>query len=104
MKVEMNALEKNKTWQLIELLKGKSAVGCKWVFAVKYKGDGTLERYKAQLVVKGYTQTYENAFLHGDLEEDIYMNVPPRFEDSFGSGKVCRLQKALYGLKQSLRA
>ena len=29
-----------------------------WVFAVKFKGDGSLERYKARLVAKGYTQTY----------------------------------------------
>ena len=33
-------------------------MGCKWVFAVKFKGDGSLERYKTRLVAKGYTQTY----------------------------------------------
>ena len=33
-------------------------MGCKWVFVVKFKGDGSLERYKARLVAKGYTQTY----------------------------------------------
>ena len=35
-----------------------SSVGCRWVFAVKHKPDGTIERYKAQLVAKGYTQTH----------------------------------------------
>jgi len=58
MRVEMNALEKNHTWNLVELPKGKKPVGCRWVFTVKYKSDGSLERYKARLVAKGYTQTY----------------------------------------------
>ena len=55
---EMLALEKNKTWEVVELLRGKQPVGCKWVFTVKYKVDGSLERYKARLVAKGYTQRY----------------------------------------------
>ena len=58
MREEMNALEKNKTWEIVDQPKGKNLVGCKWVFALKYKVDGSLERYKARLVAKGYTQTY----------------------------------------------
>lgn len=42
----------------MDLPKGKKPVGCKWVFTVKYKADGTLKRYKTRLVAKGYTQSY----------------------------------------------
>lgn len=59
MRDEMNALEKNKTWEVIDQPKGKRLVGCKWVYTLKYKADGSLEKYKACLVAKGYTQTYE---------------------------------------------
>ncbi|KAA0035039.1 Retrovirus-related Pol polyprotein from transposon TNT 1-94 [Cucumis melo var. makuwa] len=56
---EMEALEKNRTWEICALLKGHKTVGCKWVFSLKYKADGMLDRHKARLVVKGFTQTYD---------------------------------------------
>lgn len=56
MKVEYNALMKNKTWRLVELPKEKEAIGCKWIFRMKYKVDGTIDKHKARLVVKGYAQ------------------------------------------------
>ncbi|KAB2625988.1 hypothetical protein D8674_017648 [Pyrus ussuriensis x Pyrus communis] len=46
----------------------------------------------------------KNVFLHGDLEEEVCMDLPPRYETPNEAGKVCRLQKARYGLKQSPRA
>ncbi|CAA6673729.1 unnamed protein product [Spirodela intermedia] len=55
---EMRALAKNQTWDLIELLQDMKTVGCKWVYLVKYKSDGSIERYKALMVAKGYTQIY----------------------------------------------
>ncbi|XP_071700247.1 uncharacterized mitochondrial protein AtMg00820-like [Rutidosis leptorrhynchoides] len=58
MEVEMKALNDNNTWKKCAMPQGKKIVGCRWVFTIKYKPDGTIERYKARLVAKGYTQTY----------------------------------------------
>jgi len=54
----MEALDKNNTWELGPLPNEKKPVGCKWVYTIKYKADGSIERYKARLVAKRFTQTY----------------------------------------------
>ncbi|CAL1406923.1 unnamed protein product [Linum trigynum] len=136
---ELAALEENQTWEVVKLPEGKKAVGSKWVFKIKQKSDGTIERFKSRVVAKGYTQIYgidfldtyspvakinsvktllavaaskdwhihqmdvSNAFLHGDLEEEVYLEIPPGANVPRGQGLVYRLKKSLYGLKQASR-
>ena len=53
---EIQALEINNTWKLTPLPASKVPIGCKWVYKVKHRADGSIERFKARLVAKGYTQ------------------------------------------------
>ena len=57
---------KNNTWTLTNLPEGCKAIDCRWVFKVKYKADGSVERHKARLVAKGCSQKagldYEETF------------------------------------------
>jgi len=55
---EMNAIERNKTWDLVELPKGKEVIGVKWVYKTKSNSKGKIERHKARLVVKRYKRQY----------------------------------------------
>uniref|UniRef100_A0A2N9G329 Uncharacterized protein n=1 Tax=Fagus sylvatica TaxID=28930 RepID=A0A2N9G329_FAGSY len=55
---ELDALHKTHTWDMTTLPPGKSAVGCKWVYKIKTRADGSVERYKARLVARGFTQEY----------------------------------------------
>lgn len=58
MNKELDALEENNTWTIMPLPPGKKSIGSKWVYKVKLKPDGTVERFKARLVAKWYNQTY----------------------------------------------
>ncbi|GJZ16433.1 putative RNA-directed DNA polymerase [Tanacetum coccineum] len=56
MNAEMDALYRNNTWEIVDLPVGRKAIGSKWVWKIKYKSDGEIERYKARLVAKGFNQ------------------------------------------------
>lgn len=66
MAIEHHNLLKNYTWVMLDLPLGKKPIGCKWVDKIKYKVDGTLDKYKAHLVAKGFSQhegiDYEETF------------------------------------------
>ncbi len=56
MKSEYDSLIRNETWKLVSLPKDRKAIGNKWVYKIKRNADGSVERYKARLVCKGFSQ------------------------------------------------
>lgn len=56
MQLEFNALQQNQTWSLVLHSTACNIVGCKWVFKLKRKADGSIERHKDPLVAKGFHQ------------------------------------------------
>lgn len=139
MQDEMKSLHENHTFELVKLPKGKRALKNRWVYRVKQEEHTSQPRYKARLVVKGFSQKkgidfdeifspvvkmssirvvlglaasldleveqmdVKTAFLHGDLEKEIYMEQPEGFRVKGKDDYVCRLKKSLYGLKQAPR-
>lgn len=136
---EFNSLQTQGTWHLVPPPSHRQIIGCKWVFRNKRHLDGSIARYKARFVAKGYhqkqgidyTETFSpmvkqqtirlvlslaitnqwkiqqldvsNAFLHGLIDEEIYMIQPQGFVDSSSPNVVCKFWKDLYGLKQAPR-
>ena len=56
MEEDMAALKRNDTWDLVPLLEEHKPIGCKWVFKRKMGSDRSIEKYKAHLATKGYSQ------------------------------------------------
>ena len=56
MNCELDALERNGTWEITVLPPGKHAIGCQWLYKTKYKSDGTIDRFKSRLVILGCKQ------------------------------------------------
>ena len=55
---EMESIEKNMTWELVDLPKGVKPIRIKWIFKTKFKETGEIDKFKARLVAKGYVQQY----------------------------------------------
>ncbi|KAM2944179.1 hypothetical protein COP2_027257 [Malus domestica] len=112
MQDELHALDQHKTWSIVPLPKGKKIVGCRWIYKIKFNSDGSIERHKARLVARGFTQTFDVDYKEtfapvakmNTLEEDVYMRLPPGHSQSHKQDVVCKLHKSIYGLKQSPRA
>ncbi|GJT81636.1 RmlC-like cupins superfamily protein [Tanacetum coccineum] len=108
---EIFALESNHTWILTTLPPNKHLIGSKWVYRIKYNANGYVDKYKARtiIVVSSINNwpvqqlDINNAFLHGDLNEEVYMQVPSGYKKSLPPNTVCKLKKSLYGLKQANR-
>lgn len=56
MRTEFEALQTSKTWKLTDLPKGRKAIPCKWIFKTKKDVTGNVSKFKARLVIKGYSQ------------------------------------------------
>ena len=53
---EIDAIERNNTWNLVELPDDKNCIGVKWIYKTKLKVDGDVEKYKARIVAQGFSQ------------------------------------------------
>nr|GEW90910.1 hypothetical protein [Tanacetum cinerariifolium] len=106
---EIGFIMKNNTWVLSDLPPGCKPLGCKWIFKRKMKVDGTIEKFKARLVIQGFGQKggvihqmdEKTTYLNANLEEEVYMKQLEGFVMLDNEHKVCKLVKSLYRLKQA---
>ena len=102
----------SQAWELTELPVGKKTLYNKWVYRIKNEIFSPVVKMSTIRLVLGMVAAenlhleqldVKTAFLHGDLEEDIYMIQPEGFVVQGQENLVCKLRKSLYGLKQAPR-
>ncbi|GKC17507.1 retrovirus-related pol polyprotein from transposon TNT 1-94 [Tanacetum coccineum] len=104
MQEELLQFELQKVWILVDLPKGKRAIGTKWIFMNKKDGNMVFLALCFIYGVHGYQIDVKSAFIYGTIEEEVYVCQPPGFEDPDYPDKVYEVVKALYGLHQAPRA
>ncbi|GJR72454.1 ribonuclease H-like domain-containing protein [Tanacetum coccineum] len=80
MSAEIAALNRNNTWTITTLPKGRKAIGSKWVYKIKYKSTGNIDRYKVRLVAKGFGQKEVSPVVK--MTTDVYMTLHPGFSSN----------------------
>ena len=88
MQAEIHVLQANNTWIEVDLPLGKRVINSKWVYKIKLKADGSLERYKARMVIRGNTQK-EGI----DYNENFFTNCQNHNHKSF-NGYYCQERMA----------
>ncbi|GJY55771.1 retrovirus-related pol polyprotein from transposon TNT 1-94 [Tanacetum coccineum] len=110
---EINAIERNKIWEMAQLPKGQKPIGVKWVYKKKMNVEGEVHRMEtirllvslaAQSRWKIYQMDVKSAFLNGVLDGVVYIEQPPGYAKVREETKILKLKKVLYGLKQAPRA
>ncbi|KAL0451791.1 UNVERIFIED_CONTAM: Retrovirus-related Pol polyprotein from transposon RE1 [Sesamum latifolium] len=105
MSQELHSLEKNNTWEVVPMPKDKRAIGVNGCIRFSPVAKAvTVRTFLAVATGFGWPihqVDINNAFLHGFLEEDIYMKAPEGYHVQ--SGQICKLKRSLYGLKQASR-
>ncbi|XP_022681836.1 uncharacterized protein LOC111257069 [Setaria italica] len=116
MQSEMDAVEKNRTWELADLPRGHHMITLKFMqqegidyddaFTPMARMDSVrlLFALAAREGWRVHHMDIKSAFLNGDLKEEVYVHQPPGFVILGKEGKVLRLRKVLYGLQQAPRA
>nr|GEW36811.1 hypothetical protein [Tanacetum cinerariifolium] len=103
MQEELLQFKMQKVWVLVDLPKGKRAIGSKWVFRNKNDERGIVIRNKARLVAQGHTQE-EGIYYEEVFALVVYVYQTPGFEDPDYPDKVYKVVKAPYRLHQAPRA